>query len=402
MEKDYLYKNSWILRFLLKGRGKDAFFRLILVFSAIFISGFLLCLLDGSTVLHNGKVGYLQDFATYFYLLSFVICLFLFKKLAEKFVFAFQGGFDQFNLLNGAPKIIFFSGTYKDEYYNYIKNKADLIGLHERVGRRIFLVFQVFIVIIFIIVSIFFSLLSKLGSGNWNFTVSQYPFGFFANQMKDFIIYVLIMPQALWRLTLIAVSTIKICKKLEKDRRFNITPLDPDHAGGLKPVGQICLLLAYIVLAQFINIFPSSLVLGFPLTHQIQYPLLFAFSIFVFFFPMVSAHNSMKMAKENELQRISKIFKELYMRYKQMTLGNTDSTETLEIVNDIISVKGLYKEAEEMPVWPYDLHLLVKFFSIFLIPLTVFVIQLFTNVDSIIYNLDKIKLLGELKNFFRF
>jgi hypothetical protein len=43
-----------------------------------------------------------------------------------------------------------------------------------------------------------------------------------------------------------------------------------------------------------------------------------------------------------------------------------------------------------MPVWPFDTRNMVRFLSTIMFPIVIFVINLVTNADSILYNLDKV------------
>ncbi len=403
MDANKNFSNFLLINFLLKGPEnkvikKVAFFYLIIFFTLI-LTNFI----DGSLIILDDKksFGLLQDYANYFYFLSFFITTCLFKKLELKFVRTFLSDYsliiDETRRSSGfeLKNCIDFDENYKTEYETLVKKQMNLIFLKEKIYKRIFYLIQLTILIVFLMTSVYLPLFTNQVTGNWNFSLSIYPLGFISNQIKDFFFWVIIVPPILWGVTTITLSITKICKEIDKKGKFNIRPLSPDRSGGLKQLGGLTLILFYMVIIQFSHLFATSLIIGFPISHQIIYPLFFTFTAFIFFFPILSVRKAMKLAKQEELERIMSLFDTSYLKFKEH-FKNFDSIDSTQI-NQILEIKELYKQAESMPVWPFDVDTFLKFVSIFLIPLLVFVIQLLVNADSIIYNFDKLKIFESFK-----
>jgi hypothetical protein len=86
-----------------------------------------------------------------------------------------------------------------------------------------------------------------------------------------------------------------------------------------------------------------------------------------------------------------KLFDRIYQGFR-LEANNDLSEVPNKQIKELLEIKALYKQVEDMPIWPFDIDTLLKFASFFLIPILVFIIQLLVNADSIIYNLDKLKI----------
>lgn len=398
MSKQDYFENYFLINYLLKGNQKDAFYRSMIFFSIVFLFVFLMNYLDGSLIIRSDgekAIGLIQDYANYFYFISFFLATYLFRKIIVKFVETFlwyttSSEIEQktaFNFTN----CVKLDDNYKYEYQKFLDKQMSIILLTESRYRKRFYLLQFSILILFLATSVYLPIFTNQVNGNWNFSFSIYPLGFLSSQIKDFIFYVIILPPLFWGVTTVAISTIKICKKIDKDKKFDIRPLSPDRTGGLKQLGDLTLLLFYIVIIQFSHLFATSLILGFPISHQIIYPVYFGFTAFLFFYPINSVRKAMKEAKNEELDRVMKLFDLKYQEFR-LVADNDISKVTKIRIKELLEIKSLYKQVEDMPIWPFDIDTLLKFASFFLIPILVFIIQLLVNADSIIYNLDKLKI----------
>jgi hypothetical protein len=169
-----------------------------------------------------------------------------------------------------------------------------------------------------------------------------------------------------------------------------IRPFHPDRAGGLKPIGR---------LAIAVNYFVSLIVLFFTLTliyDEFAQRNLVYLAIFLLFYPMAivgffaslsGAHRRMAAVKEDVLQRLDETFEHYYERLMEGSSGRVlDVSQT----DEVLAIRSLYAIADEMPVWPFDTRNMVRFLSTIMFPIVIFVINLVTNADSILYNLDKV------------
>ncbi|MBZ0180292.1 MAG: hypothetical protein K8F36_13445 [Melioribacteraceae bacterium] len=331
-------------------------------------------------------MGFLEDYANYFLFIAFFLTTFLTKKMVVKFNKLYltidkidESSKHQIRFLDSVK----FDNLYREKYKQFVNTELDKILLQDRNHKIAFVLIQILIFIFFMIFS-FILRFNIEPDGNWNFSQSFYPFSFYSNQLKDFILWVVITPPVIYLVIMFVSTVIKINKKIDSDNRFNINPLAPDRVGGLRELGQLTLIFFYITIVQFLHFFATSLIHDFPLFHYILYPLYFLFTIIIFFAPIYSVRKAMQIGKEKELKRINDAF--LKVRQKiDYELDENASQRLLEF-------KRLYKEAEKMPVWPFDIETFSKFGSVFLIPIIVFIVQLITDSGSILYNLDKIKI----------
>ncbi|NUN08638.1 MAG: hypothetical protein HUU54_05620 [Ignavibacteriaceae bacterium] len=403
MRNNGFFGNYFLLNIILRGESRQAFIKTAVFFGAVFVFIFILNYIDGSLIIGGNNaagIGLIQDYANYLYFLSFFLSTYLFRNLIIKFVGSFWGGDNVCEVLTQKASDFLNSvrlqDGYKNEYQDYLLKYTQIILLQNAKYRRLYYVLQTIILIVFLGTSLYIPLFTNQVNGNWNFSFSIYPLGFISNQIKDFIFYVIIIPPLAWGVTSTAIATTKICKKLDNDGRFNIRPLSPDKAGGLRQLGGLTLLLFYIVIIQFSHLFATSLIIGFPATHQIIYPLYFIFTAFVFFYPIKSVRRSLKEAKSIELERLLRLFDYAYQEFKLKSSIDPPNYSKSNL-GELLELKALYKQVEDMPIWPFDVDTLIKFSSIFIIPLFVFFIQLLVNADSIIYNLDKLKIFDTIK-----
>lgn len=188
-------------------------------------------------------------------------------------------------------------------------------------------------------------------------------------------------------------------KRISKKNGFLIKPLTPDNCAGLKVLSDLSLFFMYMVLPFFL-VFLSIVLRGTNLlpTQQLVFFFLTILLFVTFFLPLGSVHSAMKRAKVSELDRISFHFSELNtMVNGQLKKKGYDDT-LLQEIRLLEKIDFLYAKVERMPVWPFNLNNLSRLLLAAAIPVIVLFIQLITNADSILYNLDKLEI---FKPFFK-
>ena len=208
---------------------------------------------------------------------------------------------------------------------------------------------------------------------NWNFAPKIYPLGFISNQIKDLFFWVLIIPPILYRVLLIFIYTTSLSNYFEKNNKYRILPITADKAGGLGTLGEVTLYMFYLVIIFFPHLFASSLILGYPLMHKILYPFYFIFAFLIFYLPLNSPHNSMKKARLRELAKIARKYNMTYNDYLDQNDSNIEPEKLLDI-------QKLYNETRRMPVWPYNLDLFIKFGSVFLTNILIYLAGFFAKL----------------------
>lgn len=330
----------------------------------------------------NG-IGYAEDYGNYLLLVGFFIMMLLFKALSNKFIYTFSGidtnsnkADEKINFSRGLLKVVKFARKEEEEYEQRIKKYCKIISLK---NNKWYKVIYLSIAIIITTISIMTIITPEQIKGNWNFSSNVYFYGFLYNQIKDIFLWVIIFPQIGFRTLLIAWYTIKISNDFDEKKMFDIKPFAPDKAGGLAPLGELTLMLFYIPIAFLPHFFATTIILGYPFTHKILYPVYFVITFYLFFFPLNSPHKSMKDAKLNELDVISERYNKVYELYKSEKEGNK-TNNSKELIEEMEEIKDLYQYTEKMPVWPFDLEIFIKFGAIFFTSLTIYLTELIINL----------------------
>jgi hypothetical protein len=152
------------------------------------------------------------------------------------------------------------------------------------------------------------------------------------------------------------------------DCGIHIRVLHPDGAGGLRPLGDLCLalnlfifmvgLIVALVVAKKVVLEGTSLA-SFSILVQVGLYVLLA--PLIFFLPMWSLHSRMKAAKESMLEKLTSTFN---VRYNAIVGALAqDRGPSPEAAEELERIEKLYRHATNMPVWPFDLRNLSLFFG---------------------------------------
>ena len=148
-----------------------------------------------------------------------------------------------------------------------------------------------------------------------------------------------------------SILLVHFLRKLHNTFDFQIRPLHPDKCGGLKPVGDFCIAINYIVFIFFIVIVAFYTLPhgeGLNLSLYFGLPLYIFFAMFFFFYPLWPIHDSMKTQK-SDLSR--KPDEELDSDYREM-------------LDDIIDKGG----ANKIPTWPFKVSGVALFLIAVFVP----------------------------------
>lgn len=382
-EKSTLLENFYILKYLLDVNHAKS--KIFLFFFLIYLVGILFTLLDGSIYFADNRLGYFEDVPNYFYFFSFYLSVILLNKLKSLF-FATFGNDNKENIprfINCTDEQEMSAGNYS----SYAKGMIDKLLLRDRKTKNIFRIFRLLILIAYII-AVFPTGINR----NWNFSFTfskpffsegQYFGGYLFNQLKDIFIYVILLPELLWLVTVIAGSTIMIVRHYDKKNKLKIRPLDPDNVGGISQLGKIALYLFYITISPLFHLIATSITLKLSLFHQILYFLYIPFSALIFFLPLLSARRAMKSAKKEELENISKLCSKAFDDYSIQN-KNGNISNGVKLKKSIFELRELYQEIKKMSVWPYNFETIAKFMTGFMVPIFVFVVQTTISEKSIL------------------
>lgn len=97
----------------------------------------------------------------------------------------------------------------------------------------------------------------------------------------------------------------------------------------------------------------------------------------------------MAAKKKEALDRLGITFN---FYYEKLSKSSEETVFDVQSADEISKVYRLYEIVDKMPVWPFDVKSVTRFFATITLPLVVFLLQLLTDTGSILYNLDKIRL----------
>lgn len=339
----------------------------IRVIFILFICPILILLFSSfltNTLFLRGKdVGFLED-------IPIIEVIFL-LALITFFSYLFFERFRKFFL--DITQVIDFSKIKQEEYIEHVNKQSRLIrGTDEYLPYKIVL-YILSSLGIFWWVFIYEWLYITFPYNVWHFY--YYPLNYILISIYFIFILGFVIAPLLWRLLASAYSI----KKFIKDHAKNIKliPLSPDGVGGLRPLGDTVFSFHIVILLPMIHFIISLYVWG--LTSGVKAGFVYlAVLIIIFFLPLVSSHNVMLEHKNKNLKKVSDEYKKLIEELKLFSDDKISQIdEDLEIMEKMDKIRNYYRDIEKMPVWPFDLGLISKFFTSILVPFILMLIQIY-------------------------
>lgn len=161
-------------------------------------------------------------------------------------------------------------------------------------------------------------------------------------------------------------------RQMEK-RAIRLVPLHPDGCGGLGSLSKYTLHIAWGIAVIGLVLSASTLFdlrVGRLLSDYLLVVSIFAYAVFAplyFFWPLGTAHEAMRQAKDDEILLLARRFDATYAGLKADLDG--DKKVRSEDMSRLRNIKELYQIAGEFPVWPFDVKSLRRFFAIVTAPL---------------------------------
>lgn len=180
-----------------------------------------------------------------------------------------------------------------------------------------------------------------------------------------------------WKLLQIAVYIGGIFDKFHTD----IKPFHPDKCGGLRPITQIVVNINMIVFAAGLSlvIIYYSYLREFIANIWVLFAGYIMISIFLFFFPLLGARESMKTNKEKFLELFSKPLNQEYeLIFQEFKDGIDEYDQHLDErhLSKVQTMRDLYDQAMKMPIWPFDRDTILAFASRVLFPIFLVIINI--------------------------
>ena len=182
-----------------------------------------------------------------------------------------------------------------------------------------------------------------------------------------------------WRVGMIAFFVNRLGQRFD----LAIQPKHPDKCGGLRPLGDWCLMIALFLLIPavylsfwgiVITFFPSNFQLIVDLWgkwYQQLLVVLSATAVFLFFRPLYVIHLQMEKRRREiqaELDDLSRKIDEIMfeLRNKAETLTPEQGKQRLEMMD---FMQKVYEQSKTTPTWPFDANGLWRFVAAQAVPL---------------------------------
>ena len=170
-----------------------------------------------------------------------------------------------------------------------------------------------------------------------------------------------------WRILVIANTVAKLGRYFDFDLQIN----HPDGCGGLRPIGDLCLKLAYVTSSlpfllglwlvflnfldlRYLHMDPEDIE---PLVSTIIFLTIpvAALCVFSFFFPLGSIHTCMMQAKSRLQIELDEISQEIHQLSSRLLISANGLApqEGTSIEQKIEFLKRVYERNGQIPTWPY-------------------------------------------------
>ena len=180
-----------------------------------------------------------------------------------------------------------------------------------------------------------------------------------------------------WRFGVIAVFVARLGGRFE----LKVQPRHPDRSGGLKPLGDLCLTNAFLILVPVFLL--SGWVAVGARTRMEVYGILWAglfkkwlvvlsiAAAFLFFRPLYHIHQQMENQRrgiQRELDELSSKIEEilLKLRAEADTLAPDEGAQRLK---ELTFMEQVYQESSRVPTWPFDWNIIAKFVAAEAVPI---------------------------------
>ena len=180
----------------------------------------------------------------------------------------------------------------------------------------------------------------------------------------------IIAPLIMWRVFATISVMRDICDKKDDEGNsiFNLKPVSPDKAAGLKILGDISLKMSILGIVPMLMVIVG--IWNLELTDAVIYtvPIYCIIIILLFFLPLSKAHSAMRNAKNEILGALSKEHNIIYEKFKKKLDKKGPTVDEISL-RDMEGIDSLYQKATKMPVWPFDITIIRNFTVSILVPL---------------------------------
>ena len=372
MHAEHPYYEHNILFRLLIGFGRFKLLRFVVILGAWYAVGYMICSRSGILVLPGDSAGFLEDIvlhAIFFMYMAMVgSILFLLRKLDS--------------LLD---QLADFIDVPQDDLAHVVDGIREFVGLQ---SRRAVAWYTYLLTLMFVLVCIFqviIPIFAPQEIRSWALMPDVYPGVFCFAVVWALFQWVVVVGNVLWYALSIALTVFPVLYRYAKKDSLEIVPLAPDGKGGLAPIGDLSYALTLTISCGMLLLVSWLVLFGIDLQMVIGFPLYILALTALFFLPLQSVHLAMKRAKDLEIRRIAGLFRLDYselpeVRDLQEVQKDEHRHQSLrDRIEYLADLDRLFRRVETMSVWPFNVTMLRQFFSLILVPMLLFMIQLTTK-----------------------
>jgi hypothetical protein len=170
------------------------------------------------------------------------------------------------------------------------------------------------------------------------------------------------------------IATAQSVQQLAVRFDFSVQGQHPDRSGGLRPLGEVCLMNAFILLVPAIHLGIWILLLrgsGVGFVYASMIPILLGLAALAFFRPLFSVLKAMIsscLPWRAELDALSADIDQLTRQQLHAAISLQTSVVN-ELGQKLESLQRTYRENLNLPTWPFDGLILGKFLTSMVIPI---------------------------------
>lgn len=140
----------------------------------------------------------------------------------------------------------------------------------------------------------------------------------------------------------------------------------PDRSGGLRPVGELCLINALILAVPALDLGIWILVLqtqGLGAVYAAMIPVLLVLATLVFVQPLYAIHRAIMRSRSRLRPTLDALSAEIdRLAMEQLNAAASTHTDSVKQLSERLSLlRQTYQENHDIPVWPFDKRILGKF-----------------------------------------
>jgi hypothetical protein len=172
-----------------------------------------------------------------------------------------------------------------------------------------------------------------------------------------------------------------LCRQVAANGALRIIPSHPDNTGGLKPVGQVALLLAvfsFLVGLSLAGITANEIMMQrifHMASAQNEVGLVFMWMSYLilgsalFLLPLTPLRDRMAAAKRGYLIDSQLLRNAVEAEHQEDLRVHRFSPDVLEVLEGLVALDALSEKAAEMAIWPFDRKTFMRYAGLLISPL---------------------------------